>query len=156
VKRFRPLHAILLVALVLATVLGAERLITGGRGRFERVGPDARGEVRIEIAGFRPGEVRFYRFLNSGNQEVRFFAGLDPAGAPLAAFDASDNDYKMNRGFSAQDGWIVNNKCTSSFRLAEVNSQPSGCAPVPLAFRLEGGTMVLAENAVLEGWRYFR
>lgn len=155
-KRFRPVHAVALVTLVLASVIGAERWITGGRGRFERVGPDARGEVRLELGGFRPGEIRFYRFLNPGNQEVRFFAGRDPAGAPLAAFDASDNDYKMNRGFEAQDGWIVNNKCSTSFRLAEVNAHPSGCAPVPLEFRLEGETMVLAENAVLEGWRYFR
>jgi uncharacterized membrane protein len=149
-------HAVALVTLVLAGVLGAERLVTGGRGRFERVGPDARGEVRLDLSGFAPGEVRFYRFLNPGNQEVRFFAGRDSSGAPLAAFDASDNDYKMNRGFAAQDGWIVNNKCSTSFRLAEVNAHPSGCAPVPLAFRVEGSTMVLAEDAVLEGWRYFR
>lgn len=155
-RRFRPTHALALVALVLAGVIGTERLLSGGRGRFERVGPDAQGRVSIDIDELAPGEVRFFRFLNAGNQEVRFFVGRDPAGAPLAAFDASDNDFKMNRGFQAQDGWIVNNKCSTSFRLAEVSSHPSGCAPVPLPFRVEGSTMMLAESDVLAGWRYFR
>ena len=40
--------------------------------------------------------------------------------------------------------------------LAEVNSEPSKCAPVPLQFRRDGDRVVLAENDLLAGWRYFR
>lgn len=155
-RRVRPVHAILLVVAVFAVVLGAEQLISGNSNRFTRVRPDAQGNVVVEVADLKPAEVRFYRFLNSGNQEVRFMVGRDQNGALLAAFDASDNDFKMDRGFHAADGWIVNNKCTTSFRLSEVNAHPSGCAPVPVAFRADGERMILAENALLEGWRYFR
>jgi uncharacterized membrane protein len=155
-KRFRPAHAIALVVLVLAAVVGAEQVISGRKAKFERVRPDAQGQVRIDVADLAPNEVRFYRFLNAGNQEVRFFVGRDRQGELLAAFDASDNDFKMNRGFRAHDGWIVNNKCETSIRLGEVNAHPSGCAPVPLRFTAAGDTLITREADVLEGWRYFR
>jgi uncharacterized membrane protein len=153
--RFRPFHGILLVGLVLGGGLAVERA-SGGRSRFAQVTPDAQSRVTIDTSAFAPNEVRFFRFLNRGNQEVRFFVGKDVSGALQVAFDASENDFKMNRGFRAQDGWVVNNKCDSSFHLAEINSQPSGCAPVPVKFTREGDRVVLAEADLLEGWRYFR
>ncbi len=137
-------------------MLGAERLLSGGANRFTRVAPDAQGAVTLAVGDLAPLEVRFYRFLNSGNQEVRFFVGRDESGALQVAFDASENDFKLKRGFRADGAWIVNNKCETSIRLAEVNRQPSGCSPVPLPFRAEGDRLVLAENDVLGGWRYFR
>jgi uncharacterized membrane protein len=155
-RRFRPVHAIALVAAVFALVLGAEQLFYGNPNRFTRVGPDAQGQVALDVGGIAPAEVRFYRFLNPGNQEVRFFVGRDETGTLFAAFDASDNDFKLDRGFHAADGWIVNNKCTSSFRLSEINEHPSGCAPVPIAFASDGSRVVIREDELLKGWRYFR
>jgi uncharacterized membrane protein len=153
--KFRPLHGVVLIALVLGGGLAVERA-AGGRQRFERVGPDAQGRVEVDLAGFGRDEVRFYRFLNAGNQEVRFLVGKDTAGRIQVAFDASENDFKMNRGFRAGDGWVINNKCDSSFRLTEINAQPSGCAPVPLKFIRDGDRLVLAEADILGGWRFFR
>ena len=128
----------------------------GGRSRFEQVTPAAQSRVVIDLSDFGSNEVRFFRFLNRGSQEVRFFVGKDAQGGIQVAFDASENDFKMNRGFRAQDGWVVNNKCDSSFHLAEINAQPSGCAPVPVKFTKDGDRLVLAEADLLEGWRYFR
>jgi uncharacterized membrane protein len=155
VRSFRPVHALLLVACVLGGGLALERAL-GRSGRFERVRPDAAGRVAIDFASIPVNDVRFFRFLNAGNQEVRFLVGKDAAGGAQVAFDASENDYKMKRGFRAQAGWVISNKCDSSFRLAEINAQPSGCAPVPLRFRREGDRVVLAESDLLAGWRYFR
>jgi len=155
-RRFRPLHAIALVIAVLAVVLGADRLISGNSNDYTRVRPDAQGQVVLDVSSLGPNQVRFYRFLNSGSQEVRFFVGRDERGQLLAAFDASENDFKMNRGFHVQDGWVVNNKCSTSFHLSEVNLQPSGCAPVPVRFAAQGDRVVLTENDLLGGWRYFR
>ena len=154
--RFRPLHAVIVVTIVLGAMVGAERLLSGNTNRYERVAPDRGGNVVIDTANLEPLEVRFYRFLNAGNQEVRFFVGRDERGVLQVAFDASENDFKLKRGFHAEEGWIVNNKCSTTFHLAEINAQPSGCAPVPLAYRLDGGRLVLAENDILNGWRYFR
>jgi uncharacterized membrane protein len=153
--KFRPIHGLLLVTLVLAGGIAVERAF-GGRSRFERVRPDAERRVVIDTAPFARDEVRFYRFLNEGNQEVRFFVGKDAAGAIQVAFDASENDFKMDRGFRSGDGWVINNKCDLSFRLTEINAHPSGCAPVPVKFRRDGDRLVLAEDDLLAGWRYFR
>ncbi|KAB2956714.1 MAG: DUF2318 domain-containing protein [Thermoanaerobaculia bacterium] len=155
-KRFRPLHGILLVLLLMGAVLGAERLMSKNRNRYQRVGPDPQGRVVLPVGDLAPLEVRWFRFLNAGNQEVRFFVGRDGGGALQVAFDASENDFKLKRGFRADGAWIVNNKCETSVRLAEINQRPSGCAPVPIPFRAQGSDLVLTENDLLAGWRYFR
>lgn len=155
-RSFRPVHGLVLVAVLFAAVLGAERWLSPSRARYLRVSPDAQGRVEIDLAGLGPLGVRFYRFLNAGNQEVRFLVGRDESGALQVAFDASENDFKLKRGFRLEGSWIVNNKCETAVRLAEVNARPSGCAPVPLRFRAEGDRLQLAEADVLAGWRYFR
>ena len=155
-RRFRPIHGLLVVALLMAATLAAERLLTAGRGDAIRVSPDAAGTVTVPVGDLAPSSVRFYRFLNRGNQEVRFLVGRDPSGAVVAAFDASENDFKRHRGFRHEGEWLVNNKCDTATRLVEVNAGKSGCGPAPLRFRVEGANVVLAENDILEGWRFFR
>lgn len=121
---------------------------------FVRVSP-TNGQVRIDIADLAPAEVRFYRFLNSGSQEVRFFVGRDPEGHVQVAFDASDSHAKVGRGFRHEGEWVVDNKCDSAFRLSEVNKGGGGCKPIPLRHQLEGDQLVLAEADILAGWRLF-
>lgn len=153
--RFRPTHALALVVVLLGGGILLERTLGQG-GRYEFVRPDAAGRIEIDLTTVPANQVRWFRFINSGNQEVKFFVGRDANGVAQVGFDASDNDYKMKRGFRAQDGWVINNKCDSSFRLTEINDHPSGCAPVPVKHRLERDRVVLEESALLEGWRYFR
>lgn len=150
------MHGVLAVALLLAGYLTLDHFLGRSGARFERVSPDASGRVTIDVAALAPLQVRFFRFLNRGNQEVLFFVAKDDAGGLAVAFDASENDFKRHRGFRADGAWVVNNKCDTATRLAEVNLGRSGCGPVPLRFHQEGSTLVLAENDVLEGWRYFR
>jgi len=147
---------VVLVLAVLALGLAADRALSGNTNRYRSVSPDPQGRVSIDIADLQPLEVRFYRFLNAGNQEVRFLVARDESGGVQAAFDASENDFKLKRGFKADGAWIVNNKCGTSVRLSEINQHVSGCAPVPVPFHLEGSNIVLSENDVLAGWRYFR
>ncbi len=154
--RFRPIHGIVLVVALVAGFLALEALLGRGGQHFQRVTPDPRGQVAIDVADLGPLDVRFYRFLNTGNQEVKFLIGRDEAGTIHVAFDAAETDYKRKRGFRAHGAWLVNRKCDTAVRLAEVNSGRGGCAPVPMKFRLEGTRVLLAENDVLEGWRYFR
>jgi uncharacterized membrane protein len=157
-KRFRPIHGVLVLAFFMAAVLVADWAIEGGfrRERFERVAPGPNGEVRLAVAGIAPGTVKFFRFLNPGNQEVRFFVGRDRGGELQVAFDASENDFKRKLGFRQDGDWLVNNKCETALRLEEVNAGTGGCRPTPLRHRLEGDTLVLREDDVLAGWRYFR
>ncbi len=156
-RRFRPIHGILLVLALSATVIGADYFLSGsGRIDFARVGPDRDGRVTIDVADLQPLEVRYFRFLNAGNQEVLFFVGRDESGQIVVAFNASENDFKRKRGFRHDGAWMVNNKCDTAIKLSEVNLGRSGCGPMPLPFRASGAQVVLAENDILGGWRYFR
>jgi uncharacterized membrane protein len=152
-KRFRPYHGI---ALVLILVAGYTLVHRAAGGSHQRVGPGPDGVVRIPVADLSPLEVRFYRFLNAGNQEVRFFVSRDGGGQIQAAFDANEVCYKKKRGYKAEGEWVVCNFCDKAFRIAEINAGGGGCKPIPVPFRLEGEAVVLTEGELLQGWRYFR
>lgn len=124
--------------------------------RSTLVTPDRDGRVNLDLSGLGPQQVRFFRFLNRGNQEVRFFVAKDAQGVVQVAFDASETCAKTKRGFRHQGEWMVCNKCDKSFRLAEINAGGGGCNPVPLVHTVEGNQLRLAENDVLQGWRLFR
>lgn len=157
-RRFRPVHAMALVALFVAAIVAADLALEGGFGRagYERVRPDQAGQVVLDVSDLEPGAVRFYRFLNWGNQEVRFLIGRDREGELQVAFDASEAHSKLGRGFRHEGDWLVDNKCDSAVRLESVNEGGRGCRPVPLEYRLDGDSLVLTEAAILRGWRYFR
>jgi uncharacterized membrane protein len=157
-RRFRPIHGILIVALFVAAVLLGELALEGrlGGSGYQLVTPDREGAVRISLADLKPADVHFYRFLNRGNQEVKFFVGRDAAGQVQVAFDADETCAKFKRGFRHEGEWVVCNKCDKSFRLSTVNEGGGGCKPAPLAYRVEGRELRLAENEILQGWRYFR
>lgn len=157
-RRFRPVHAMALVALFVAAIVAADLALEGGFGRagYERVRPDQAGQVVLDVSDLEPGAVRFYRFLNWGNQEVRFLVGRDREGELQVAFDASEAHSKLGRGFRHEGDWLVDNKCDSAVRLESVNEGGRGCRPVPLEYRLDGDSLVLTEAAILRGWRYFR
>ncbi len=156
-RRVRPVTAILFVLAIGAALWFTDQLVQGGfsQANFERVAPGRDGTVRVSLAGLGPSQVRFYRFLNAGNQEVRFFVGKDPQGALAVAFDANEICAKAKRGYRHEGDWVVCNKCDKAFRLAEVNAGGGGCKPIPLAYRVEGDELQLSESDVLKGWRYF-
>lgn len=156
-RRFRPIHGLLFVALFVGVVWLVETLAGGlAYSSHQRVGPDAQGEVRLPVADLESREVRFYRFLNRGNQEVKFFVGRDEEGEVHVAFDANEICFKRKRGYEAEDGWLACRVCDKAFRLADVNQGGGGCKPVPVAHRVEDGELVLAEADLLQGWRFFR
>ncbi|MEM8964511.1 MAG: Fe-S-containing protein [Acidobacteriota bacterium] len=157
-RRLRPIHALFIVLFFAGAVLAANYAFEGGflRESYERVRPDTDGNVIVDIAELQANEVHFYRYLNYGNQEVRFFVGRDEDGHVHVAFDAAENDFKLKRGFRFHDGWMVNNKCDTSLPLAEVGSRKGGCYPVPLEHQIVGDTVVIADSQILRGWRFFR
>jgi uncharacterized membrane protein len=157
-RRFKPSHGLLVVLLFVGVVVTADLALEGrlGRGGYERVAPGRDGAVRISLSSLTPAKVRFYRFLNAANQEVRFFVGRDAGGQLQAAFDASEVCAKSKRGFRHEGEWMVCNKCDKTFRLSEINAGGGGCRPIPLPFHVAGDELVLAEADILQGWRLFR
>lgn len=156
-RRFRPIHGFLLIVLTASLILTADFALSGGHSAMhERVSPGPEGLVQIDVSGLGPSQVWYYRFLNAGNQEVKFFVGRDKNGTVRVAFDASETDYKRKRGFRHEGDWVVNNKCDTATRLTEVGSGSGGCRPVPLKHRLSNNHLILKEADILTGWRFFR
>ena len=157
-KKLTPVRALVLLGVFFALVFVAEEFRRGtfGHPGYTRVGPDDAGLVRIDTSDLERLEVRFYRFLNTGNQEVLFLVGRDEEGVIQVGFNANDGHYKLRRGFSYQDGWIVDNKCETTVRLSAINRGGGGCKPVAIAHRMDGDELVITEADMLRGWRYFR
>lgn len=155
-RRFKPVHGVLIVLAVLGMIWGAEVALEGRRGSagLQTVTPD-HGQVRISVADLKPQEVRFFQFLNSGNQEVHFFVGRDKEGVLQVAFDANEQCFKYKRGYRHEGEWMVCNKCDKAFRLTEINSGGQGCQPIPVQHQSAGSELVLAETDILRGWRLF-
>ena len=154
----KGLLAASIVLLFLGLVWGVEVALEGRLNPkgLDQVSPGRDGQVRISVADLQPQDVRFYRFLNTGNQEVLFFVGRDGAGHLQVAFNANEECAKAKRGYRHEGEWMVCNKCDKSFRLSETNSGGQGCQPIPFRFREEGDQLVLAEADILQGWRLFR
>jgi uncharacterized membrane protein len=157
-RRFRPLLLILTVIAFAGLVMAADFVIEGGlsKSSYIRVSPERDGLVHIPVGDLGQEQVRFYRFLNTGNQEVKFFVGRDAHNTVQVAFDANELCFKLKRGYRHDGAWVVCNKCDRSFRLDEVNSGGGGCTPIPVEHQIAGNELLLSENALLAGWRYFR
>lgn len=157
-KKLTPVSAVLILAVFVAVVLATDQLSRGGFGgpSYQRVGPGNDGLVRLAIGDLGRLEVRFYRFLNSGNQEVEFLVGRDEEGVVQVGFNANESHFKLRRGFSYQDGWIVDNKCETTVRLSAINRGGAGCKPAAIKHRVEGDKLVITEEDMLRGWQYFR
>ncbi len=155
--RIRPVHGLLLVLLAFGALYGADWLFEGGlrQSNFERVMPGPGGQVAIDVSALQNGDVKFYRFLNTSNQEVKFFIGRDVQGVVQVGFDASEVCAKRKRGFKHDGEWMTCRTCDKAFRLAETNANPGGCAPVALPHRVEGTQLLIAESDILTGWRLF-
>lgn len=157
-KRLTPKTAFLFLLLFVGLYLAIDQAVEAGYGksRLERVRADSQGIVRIDVHDLDPLDVRFYRYLNPANQEVEFLVGRDEHGVVQVGFNANEAHYKTRRGFSAQNGWIIDNKCETTTRLSTVNTGGGGCRPVPVPHNVVGDELILTEQDLLTGWRYFR
>ncbi len=155
--KVRPIHAMIGILFIASMVVVADYALDGGfRGEFQRVSPDKNGQVVLEISDLESGDARFYRFLNYGNQEIKFFVARDLHGKIHTAFDANDICYKTKRGYRHQGEWVVCNKCDKAFEVVEISDGGGGCKPNPFPHQVQGDKLVLDERDILTGWRYFR
>lgn len=157
-RRFKPVYGALIVLAFVGVVVVAELALDGqlSHAGFDRVAPERDGKVRIAVGDLTEDEVRFFRFLNTSNQEVKLFVGRDGGGTVQVAFDANEICFKSKRGYRHEGEWLVCNKCDKAFKLSEVNAGGGGCKPMPIRHQVAGTELVLAEADILEGWRLFR
>ncbi len=113
-------------------------------------GPD--GAVRIPLASFHGQTLR--RFVATvGGRTVRFIAvPVDAQGHIATAFDACL--ICGARGYYQEGGNVVCLHCGSLIYPPSIG-RTGGCNPIPLASRVEAGSLVLAAADLAAGGRYF-
>lgn len=142
---------IMAFCLVVASATGAHAFLGFG-GKYEQVKAD-KGVVRVAAASVTD-TARFYKYEQDG-KTVRFFLVKDGAGKLHAAFDACDVCFREGKGYE-QDG--PNMRCVNcgmKFNTARVGDVKGGCNPSPLAFTLEGASIAIAADTLMQGARLF-
>ncbi len=112
------------------------------------------GEVKIDLADIDDGEAHYYVYKKN-NREIKFFVIKSPDGIMRAAFDACDVCYPEKKGYSQDGDYMVCNNCGQRFHSNRVNVVKGGCNPAPLARQVVGEQLVIKEQDIAPGSRYF-
>ncbi len=143
----------LLVVLVVAAVAGWLVLGQGVGGGIASVKADD-GFVRLHISDIDDGQAHYFK-LATAKGDISFFVVKSVDGVMRAAFDACDVCYREKKGYRQEGDFMVCNNCGQQFRTDLVNEVKGGCNPAPLARRIEGDMLAIAQADILKGSWYF-
>ena len=151
---FKPIFLQLSLSLLLVTLFSFSSL--AGWGLFSQYEPVQvkDGEVKIDLADIDDGEAHYYVY-EKNNREIKFFVIKSPDGVMRAAFDACDVCYPDKKGYSQDGDFMVCNNCGQRFHSNRVNVVKGGCNPAPLARQVVGNQLVIKEQDIEPGGRYF-
>ena len=112
------------------------------------------GYVRLNVSDIDDGKAHYFKFATAKG-DISFFVVKSVDGVIRAAFDACDVCYKEKKGYRQEGDFMVCNNCDMQFRTDLVNEVKGGCNPAPLARRVDGGTLAIAQTEILKGGWYF-
>ncbi|OHB25568.1 MAG: hypothetical protein A2X84_13385 [Desulfuromonadaceae bacterium GWC2_58_13] len=151
-KSFVPLAAIGLV-LVLGIALIGWKFAGPDFGKYPLV-LTADGQVSIPVSRFEDGKAHFFSFKH-GEVSIDFFAVKSPDGVLRAAFDACDVCYRDKKGYRQEGNEMVCVNCGQRFSIDRINEVKGGCNPAPLTRQVAYGNIVINEQDLRLGARYF-
>ena len=138
--RFRGRWALLIIAAAL--VVGTVLLVAMASGpQFTSVG--ANQTVSIQISDLSPGEVRFFKYGNRADDQIRFLLARDGTGRIKAAIDACEHCYMYHQGYVSSRGSLICRFCGNRYRLEAMESGLASCVPLKLPFQMTGHTVTI-------------
>jgi hypothetical protein len=143
--------AVVLLGTIAATVVGRGR----GGGRVFASAGVAGADVTLPLEAFADGQARFYKYVTTAGQEVRFFVMKSADGVVRAAYDACDVCYRERKGYHQEGDDMVCNNCGRHFPSRSINDIEGGCNPAPLERAIRGNQVVISAAAVAAGVAYF-
>lgn len=132
----RPMRIALLM-LVIALLAGCER-----RSPLHPAAPVSDGSVRLEVAALPMDEPVFLSYEYAQDQRVNFFV-IRSAASVRAYFDACLTCFPKKRGYRFSKGNLYCNACGERYRIDQLDQGLTGCRPIPLPGRAEGGAFVI-------------
>lgn len=112
------------------------------------------GAVRFSLATFDDYQAHYYTYMHEG-QPIEFFILKSRDGVVRAAFNACDVCFAAKKGYSQAGDVMVCNNCGRRFPADQINEVQGGCNPSPLLRAVEGDSLVIQVEDIVEGLRYF-
>lgn len=112
------------------------------------------GVVRFPLATFDDYQAHYYTYMHEG-QPVEFFILKSKDGVVRAAFNACDVCFEAKKGYSQAGDVMVCNNCGRRFPADQINEVQGGCNPSPLRRTVEGDSLAIQVEDIVEGLRYF-
>jgi high-affinity iron transporter len=113
----------------------------------------ANAEVRVPVAALADRKLhRFVVSLPEGG-EVRLIAVLDASDTVRAALDACM--ICGTQGYYQDGGNVICRNCAAAINVPTIGL-PGGCNPIHIDYRVEGGTLVVPQSALLAGAKLFQ
>ncbi len=112
------------------------------------------GEIAIPINKIDDMKAHYFVYKNKG-QEIKFFVVKSNDGVIRAAFDACDVCFGYKKGYSQEGDFMICNACGRKFHSSRINVVQGGCNPAPLNRTGRGDMLIIKEQDVLQGVRFF-
>lgn len=110
----------------------------------------------FDATSFADGKARHFMYKHSPSEWVRFFVVKSSDGIIRAAFDACDVCWRQKKGYTQRGNFMVCINCGLKFRSDKVNEVKGGCNPSPLKRTIQGDRLIISQQDVLSGLRFFR
>jgi uncharacterized membrane protein len=110
--------------------------------------------VRLDLATFDDHQAHHYTYMHQG-RPIEFFVLKSQDGVVRAAFNACDVCYESKKGYVQEGDYMVCNNCGRRFPADQINVVHGGCNPSPLTRTVEGQTLVIQVQDILQGQQYF-
>lgn len=114
------------------------------------------GVFAFPAAAFQDGKAKYFQFSPAPNQKIRFFVVKSTDGVIRAAFDACDVCWRAKKGYVQQGNDMVCVNCGLKFRTDKVNQVTGGCNPAALKRTVQDGKIIISQQDVMSGLRFFQ
>ena len=111
-------------------------------------------EIAYPASLFADGKARHFKYSDN-EHTIRYFILQSADGIIRAAFDACDVCWPSGKGYYQEGDNMVCRNCGRKFASVKVNEVKGGCNPAPLKRVVVGDELVIRNEDILAGKKYF-
>ncbi len=103
-------------------------------------------DLRVPVAELGPGKARIFRIEDQEGGPVRVFVKRQDHGRMVVTFAACRRCDKASRRSRVSDGQLICGHCGEPMPILEEGAtlpKENDCTPVPVQFRIDGGSLVV-------------
>lgn len=114
------------------------------------------GVFEFPVSAFDDGKAKHFVYKHGPGKEVRFFVVKSTDGVIRAALDACERCFQAKKGYVQKGDDMICINCGLKFRTDKVNVVTGGCNPHPLTREIKNGKILITQEEVVSGLRFFQ